>query len=86
VEQERLESEAASLASSGAARTFQFVALRRMQKNSYLHLNPEACPNIDGFTRDVREINHWGTGNLELTVRTADDVEREKPFIEKAYR
>jgi Uncharacterized conserved protein len=38
-----------------------------------------------GFTRDVRKIGHFATGDLEITLSTDDDLERAKPFIEKSY-
>lgn len=39
----------------------------------------------DGFTRDVRNIGHFGTGDLEITIRSDDDLERAKPLIVKSY-
>ncbi len=39
----------------------------------------------EGFTRDMREIGHFGTGDLEITIRTDDDLERAKPLIVKSY-
>jgi predicted transport protein len=39
----------------------------------------------DGFTRDVRHIGHFGTGDLEITIGTDDDLERAKPLILKSY-
>lgn len=38
-----------------------------------------------GFTRDVSEIGHFGTGNLEITIRTMADLEKAKPLIERSY-
>ena len=39
----------------------------------------------EGFTRDVRKIGHFGTGDLEITIRSDDDLERAKPLIVKSY-
>ena len=39
----------------------------------------------DGFTRDVRNIGHFGTGDLEITIGSDDDLERTKPLIVKSY-
>lgn len=33
----------------------------------------------------MSNIGHWGTGDLELTLRTSADLEKAKPLIEKAY-
>jgi predicted transport protein len=39
----------------------------------------------DGFTRDVRKIGHFGTGDLEVTIRSQVDFDRAKPLIEQSY-
>lgn len=39
----------------------------------------------DGFTRDVRKIGHSGTGDLEITIATDEDLERAKVFIIHSY-
>lgn len=39
----------------------------------------------EGFTRDVRNIGHFGTGDLEITIRSDADLERAKPLIVKSY-
>ncbi|SFE55088.1 Predicted transport protein [Marinobacter sp. DSM 26671] len=38
------------------------------------------------FSRDVTHIGHWGTGNLEVNVRTPDDWEKARPLVDKAYQ
>jgi len=38
-----------------------------------------------GFLRDMRRIGHFGTGDLEITIRSAEDAERAKPYIVKSY-
>jgi len=38
-----------------------------------------------GFSRDVSKLGHFGTGNVELTLRTIDDVEKARPLLEKSY-
>ncbi|MDD5697004.1 MAG: DUF5655 domain-containing protein [Victivallaceae bacterium] len=38
-----------------------------------------------GFTRDVRNIGHFGTGNLEITIADMNDFNRAKIFIDKSY-
>ncbi len=35
--------------------------------------------------RDVCEIGHFGTGDLELRIDSVEDLERAKPLIEKSY-
>lgn len=51
----------------------------------FVKIAPETVELRPGFTRDVRNIGHFGTGDLEITIRTLDDVERAKPLLEKSY-
>ena len=39
----------------------------------------------EGFSRDVSQIGHWATGDLELTLRMSADLERAKPLMERSY-
>lgn len=50
-----------------------------------LKLDPDTVALEDGFSRDVRRIGHWGTGDLELTLRTMADLERAKPLLDRSY-
>jgi predicted transport protein len=51
----------------------------------YIKLNPDTVTLEDGFTRDVREIGHWGTGDLEVLIRSMEDLEKAKPLLLKSY-
>lgn len=51
----------------------------------YVKLNPENFSMENGFTRDVSKIGHWGTGDLEITIKNDDDFEKAKEYIDKAY-
>lgn len=51
----------------------------------YLDLLPAAVTPLDGITRDVTQIGHWGTGDLELTIRNSDDWEKAKSLVTRAY-
>ncbi len=50
-----------------------------------LKLNPDTVELEGGFSRDVRNIGTWGTGDLELCLRKPGDLERAKPLIERSY-
>jgi len=50
-----------------------------------LKLDPVSVNLEDGFSRDVSQVGHWGTGDLELTLRTPADLERAKPLMERSY-
>ena len=51
----------------------------------YLDLLPAGVTPLDGITRDVSQIGHWGTGDLELTIRNSDDWEKAKSLVTRAY-
>jgi predicted transport protein len=38
-----------------------------------------------GFTRDVSNVGHFGTGDLEITLTKPDDLEKAKPLIQRSY-
>ena len=50
-----------------------------------LKLDPETVALEEGFSRDVRNIGTWGTGDLELTLRTAADLDKARPLLERSY-
>lgn len=50
-----------------------------------LKLDPDTVALVDGFSRDVRKIGTWGTGDLELTLRDRADLERALPLLERSY-
>lgn len=51
----------------------------------YLKVDPATVEMEPGLTRDVRNVGHWGTGDLEVTVRSLDDLARVKPLIVRSY-
>jgi predicted transport protein len=51
-----------------------------------LKLDPATVELQPGFTRDMSKIGHWGTGDLEVVLRTPADLEKAKALIERAYQ
>ena len=51
----------------------------------YLRLDPTAIELEEGFSRDVTRIGHFGTGNLELSLKTMDDFAKAQPLLRRAY-
>ncbi|GAN86670.1 hypothetical protein Gain_0031_165 [Komagataeibacter intermedius TF2] len=51
----------------------------------YLKVDPYTVALEKGFTRNVKNKGHFGTGDLEVTLRNLNDLERAKPLIEKSY-
>ncbi len=52
---------------------------------AFVKVNPDTITIEHGFTRDVRTIGHWGTGDLEITIRNGEDFERAKPYLLMSY-
>lgn len=52
-----------------------------------LYLKVEPTDDIVSLpiVRDVRKIGHYGTGDLEVTIASVDDLELAKPFIQLSY-
>lgn len=50
----------------------------------YLKLPGERAAE-DGFSRNVTTIGHWGTGNVELTIRNSEDWVRAREWVDQSY-
>ena len=50
-----------------------------------LPLNPNSMVFEENFSRDVTEIGHWGTGNVEIRIKNKADLEKAKPLLERSY-
>lgn len=68
-------------------KNFACVELRKQKGEVliYVKVDPDSIDLVDGFTRDVRKIGHFGTGDLEITVKTLEDIEKARPFLERSY-
>jgi predicted transport protein len=51
----------------------------------WVKLDPASVDLVEGFTRDVSKIGHHGTGDVEITIRNKDDLEKAKPLLLKSY-
>jgi predicted transport protein len=51
----------------------------------YVKVDPSEVALEPGFTRDVTEVGHYGTGDLEITLSKPEDLERAKPLIQRSY-
>lgn len=68
-------------------KNFACIEIKNQDKKVmlYLKVDPDTLVLVEGFTRDVRKIGHFGTGDLEVTIRSLDDFERAKLLIERSY-
>jgi predicted transport protein len=72
-----------------AYRTSQNIACLDIQKQKillFLKLDPKHVKGPPGISRDVSAVGHFGTGDLEITLRKAADFEAAKPYIVQAYQ
>ncbi len=51
----------------------------------YTKVDPDSVELREGFTRDVRKIGHFGTGDLEITLSSREDLEAAKVLLQKSY-
>jgi predicted transport protein len=42
-------------------------------------------PLEPGFTRDVSNVGHFGTGDLEITLTKPEDLDLAMPLIKRSY-
>lgn len=68
-------------------KNFASVEVRNQLKKIlvFVKVNPDTIDLEDGFTRDVRKIGHFGTGDLEITLTDAASLEKAKPLFLKSY-
>lgn len=51
----------------------------------YVKVNPDSIELEEDFTRDVREIGHWGTGDLAIYLRSQADLQKALPLLQSSY-
>lgn len=69
-------------------KNFACVEIHTQTKNLLVHVkvDPDTITLEKGLTRDMRNIGHFGTGALEITIRSIEDIEKAKPLLEKSYK
>jgi len=74
-----------------------YVAFRRLKnfacvKQHHKHLqvwtrlDPSSVALEEGFTRDVSQIGHSGTGDLEIRIQNPTDLARAQPLLLRSYQ
>lgn len=67
------------------AKNFACIEIYNRQIILYLKLCPDTVPLEEGFTRDMRNVGHYGTGDLQVVLKSAEDFEKARPLIDRAY-
>lgn len=76
----------------------QYVAFKRIKNfaclelypqaevvTAFLKLNPDNVTLREGLTRDVRQIGHYGTGDLQVSMKSLADFAEAQPLFQRAY-
>lgn len=67
------------------AQNFVCIEIYSKQILLYLKLKPDTVELEEGFTRDMRGVGHYGTGDLQVTIKSADDFSKAKELMDRAY-
>ncbi len=51
----------------------------------FVKVDPASITLEPGFTRDVSNVGHFGTGDLEITLSKAEDLDRAMTLIKRSY-
>ena len=66
-------------------KNFTSVVIQKNRLVLYLNLNPAKLDPTPSIARDVSQCGHWGTGDLELAISNAADLDLAKPLIRMSY-
>jgi predicted transport protein len=68
-------------------KNFACVEFRTTQSKIllFVKIDPADVQLELGFTRDVSNVGHYGTGDLEITLTKPEDLERAMPLIKRSY-
>ncbi|MFB7171904.1 DUF5655 domain-containing protein [Streptomyces sp. NPDC056254] len=50
-----------------------------------LRISPKDVELVPGFTRDISQVGHHGTGDVELRLRTEQHLRRAEPLLRMSY-
>ena len=68
-------------------KNFACVEVHPQTKNIlvYFKIDHDSITLEDGFTRDVSNIGHYGTGNFEIRISSNEDIEKAKMLLVRSY-
>jgi|GEM_PF-34317 len=66
-------------------KNFACVEIQKGKLLIHARLDPDAVKLEEGFTRDMRGVGHYGTGDLQMTLTCRQDFERAKELLVRAY-
>ena len=68
-------------------KNFAVVEIHNQTKNIlvYVKVDPDSVTLENGFTRNMQNIWHFGTGDLEITISSDTDLDKAKDLLIKSY-
>ncbi|MEN6566255.1 MAG: DUF5655 domain-containing protein [Veillonellales bacterium] len=66
-------------------KNFASIVIQKKSLIVYLKINPETVNLEVGFSRDVRTIGHWATGDLEITIHSQEDFRKAESLLVRSY-
>lgn len=67
-------------------KNFASVVIQKRSIIVYVKLNPDTITLEPGFTRDVRKVGHWATGDLEITIDNQEELRKAEQLIVRSYQ
>lgn len=66
------------------ARNIVCISVNRTRVTLHLNLDADTV-EFNEVVSDVRNKGHWGTGDVEVSLRTMEELQGVKPLLERAY-
>lgn len=66
------------------ARNIVCISVNKSRVNLHLNLDPNTVV-FDDIVSDARGKGHWGTGDVEISLKSLEELQRVKPLLERAY-
>jgi predicted transport protein len=66
-------------------KNFATIVPQKSRLLLFLHVDPDQLPALPANARDARLFGHWGTGDLEIAIASAADLDAAKPLTLAAY-
>ena len=67
-------------------KNFACVKILHSELQIWAKVDPANVELQDGFTRDVTNVGHLGTGNLEIRIESAVALEKAKALLLRSYQ
>ena len=67
-------------------KNFACVKCRSRDLLVWVRLDPSGVRLEEGFSRDVSRIGHAGTGDVEIRIQNAADLEKARPLLIRSYQ